>query len=195
MTSLCTAFKFTSGRPQRGLVPEILIDVADLCRSGHEPVLAIMIARDCTRLETGLQKPEFQHMTVSIAGLQNWEHPCPARTWNPPKRPSKDNCPLTGGHMGVCRKGGLSRSAPQVLCYIPRETPACYIPLVAQPSCLPQDKNIWVCRENLPLLHTHVTGYVTGVGHGPCYKPIVLARAHMGLVWRLQRSGTCSDGA
>ena len=71
---------------------------------------------------------------------------------------------LTTTHMGVCRKGGLSRSAPQALCYIPLETPACYIPLVAQPSCLLQDKNLKVCRENLRLLHTLCDGVCNGCG-------------------------------
>ena len=66
--------------------------------------------------------------------------------------------------MGMCRKAGLSRSAPQAFCYIPFETPACYIPLVAQPSCRPQDKNLCVCRENLPLLHTALcNGVCNGV--------------------------------
>ena len=55
--------------------------------------------------------------------------------------------------IALCRKRGLSRSAPQALCYIPLETLACCIPLVAQPLCLPQDKNLWVCRENLPLTY------------------------------------------
>ena len=75
--------------------------------------------------------------------------------------------PAPRSHMGVCRKGGLSRSAPQALCFIPLETPACYIPRVSQPSCLPRDKNLWVCRENLPLLHTLCNGVCNGWAKGP----------------------------
>ena len=83
--------------------------------------------------------------------------------------------------LGVCRKGGLSRSAPQALCYIPLETPACYIPLVVSLHVFRRTKIFgYVAKPSLCYI-PYVTGYVTGVGHGPCYKPIVLARAQLSI--------------
>ena len=67
-------------------------------------------------------------------------------------------------YVAVCRKRGLSGSAPKAFCYIPLKTPACYMPLVAQHSCLTQNKNLWVCRANRPRSHTLCNGVGNGCG-------------------------------
>ena len=70
---------------------------------------------------------------------------------------------MLGLYGGVPERGVVAFRATSPLLQT-LETPACYIPFVAQPSCLPQDKNLWVFRENLPLLHTLCNGVCNGCG-------------------------------
>ena len=85
---------------------------------------------------------------------------------------------MLGHHHKFCaEKGG---------CRVPRRKPSVTYPLKRQPVTYPLSCSLHVFRRTKIFGYVaktslcyipHVTVYVTGVGHGPCYKPIVLARA------------------
>ena len=88
---------------------------------------------------------------------------------------------------GCAKKGG---------CRVPRHNPSATYPLKRQPVTYALSRSIHVfCRTKIngyvaktSLRYIpYVTGYVTGVGQGPCYKPIVLARAHICVYIELYR--------
>ena len=77
-------------------------------------------------------------------------------------------------------------------CRVPRPKPSVTYPLKRQPVTYPLSRSIHVLRRTKIVGYVaktslcyipYVTGYVTDVGPGPCYKPIVLARAHIGIYW------------
>ena len=81
--------------------------------------------------------------------------------------------------LGCAEKGG---------CRVPRHKPSVTYPLKRQPVTYPLPCSLHVFRRTKIFGYVaktslcyipYVTGYVMGVGHGPCYKPIVLARAHV----------------
>ena len=80
---------------------------------------------------------------------------------------------------GCAEKGG---------CGVPRHKPSVTFPLKRKPATYPLLCSLHVFRRTRIFGYVaktflcyipYVTGYVTGVGQDPCYKPIVLARAHM----------------
>ena len=80
---------------------------------------------------------------------------------------------------GCAEKGG---------CRVPRTSPLLHTPsnasLLQTPcraACVSSagQKSLGMSRKTSPCYIPYVTGYVTIVGQGPCYKPIVLARAHI----------------
>ena len=73
-------------------------------------------------------------------------------------------------------------------CRVPRHKPSVTYPLKRQPVTYPLSRSLHVFRSTKIFGYVaktslcyipYVTGYVTGVGQGPCYKPIVLARANI----------------
>ena len=84
---------------------------------------------------------------------------------------------IQGLYGGCAEKGG---------CRVPRPKPSVTYPLKRQPVTYPLSRSIHVLRRTKIVGYVaktslcyipYVTGYVTGVGPRPCYKPIVLARA------------------
>ena len=80
---------------------------------------------------------------------------------------------------GCAEKGG---------CRVPRHKPSVTYPLKRRPVTYPLSRSLHVFRRTEIFGYVaktslcyipYVTGYVTRVGQGPCYKPIVLARAHI----------------
>ena len=83
---------------------------------------------------------------------------------------------------GCAEKGG---------CRVPRHKPSVTYPLKRRPVTYPLSRSLHVFRRTEIFGYVaktslcyipYVTGYVTGVGQGPCYKPIVLARAQIRIV-------------
>ena len=89
---------------------------------------------------------------------------------------------------GACSCGDILGCAEKGGCCVPRHKPSVTYPLKRQPVTYPLSRSLHVFRRTKLFGYVpktslcyipHVTGYVTGVGQGPCYKPIVLARAHI----------------
>ena len=80
--------------------------------------------------------------------------------------------------MGCAEKGGLSHK-PSVTYPLKRQ-PFFTYPLSRSLHVFRRTKIFgYVAKTSLCYI-PNVTKYVTGVGQGPFYKPIVVARAHMG---------------
>ena len=74
-------------------------------------------------------------------------------------------------------------------CRVPRHKPSVTYPLKRRSVTYPLSRSLHVFRRTEIFGYVaktslcyipYVTGYVMGVGQGPWYKPIVLARAHIG---------------
>ena len=187
--SRCWAFSISSfatrmHRPCSLLRGGIMLQLQAFLHPNPEPLLHMCVFSGYARALTELLSPSYSVLLESVL-VQD-------RALSPNTFYSYDS-PLDDSYMLLCCITFLywtSVLSPKTVSLLwgCAEKGGCRVPHHKPSVTYPSSRSLHVFRRTkisgyvakISLCYIpHVTGYVTGVGQGPCYKPIVLARAPM----------------